>query len=152
MEIKLICVGKIKEKYLTEGINEYLKRINPFLKVNLIEVKETNTNDIMKNMREEGLAILNNIGNDFVITLEIDGNNIDSVALSNFIYEHYTYQDKVLTFVIGASDGLSEEVKKRSNYQLSFGKMTFPHQLMRMMLLEQIYRAVMIHNNHKYHK
>ena len=152
MEVKLICVGKIKEKYLTDGINEYLKRLNPYLKINLVEVKETNTLDLGKNIREEGLAILNNIGNDFVVTLEINGKNLDSVALSEYIFNHYTYQEKTLTFVIGGSDGLSEEVRSRSNFKLSFGKMTFPHQLMRLMLVEQIYRAVMINNNHKYHK
>lgn len=152
MEIKLICVGKIKEKYLQDGINEYLKRLNPYCKVNIIEVKEVNTNDISKNIREEGELILNNIDNDFVITLEIEGNNLDSVAFSNYLFNHYTYQNKMLTIVIGGSDGLSDEVKARSNFRLSFGKMTYPHQLMRMMLLEQLYRAVMIHYNHKYHK
>jgi 23S rRNA (pseudouridine1915-N3)-methyltransferase len=152
MEIKLICVGKIKEKYLQDGINEYLKRVSPYIKVNLVEVKEVNTNDINKNMCEEGALILNNITDDFVITLEINGNNLDSVAFSEYIFNHYTYQNKMLTIVIGGSDGLSDEVKARSNYRLSFGKMTYPHQLMRMILLEQLYRAAMIHYHHKYHK
>lgn len=152
MEIKLICVGKIKEKYLVDGINEYIKRLNPYCKVNIIEIKEVNTNDINKNIDDEGQAILSNINNDYVVSLAINGNNLDSIAFSEFIYNHHVYHAKTLTFVVGGSNGLSDAVLKRSDYFLSFGKMTFPHQLMRLMFLEQLYRAVMIHHNHKYHK
>jgi 23S rRNA (pseudouridine1915-N3)-methyltransferase len=153
MEIKVICVGKIKEAYLVDAILEYLKRVKPFVQLNLIEVKEVNTTDVMKNLNEEGKNILTNVNTeDYVITLEIDGKNIDSICFSKLIFEHYTYSSKTITFIIGASDGLSEVVLARSDYKLSFGKMTYPHQLMRVILLEQIYRAIMINNNNKYHK
>lgn len=153
MLVKLICVGKIKENYLVSGISEYLKRIKPFCDLVIYEVKEMNTNDINKNIIEEGNLILTNIKNDdFVITLELDGKNISSVELSDLISNHHTYNNSNITFVIGGSDGLSIDVKNKSNYKLSFGKMTYPHQLMRMILLEQIYRAFMIANNKKYHK
>ena len=153
MDIKLIVVGKIKESYLNEAIKEYLKRIKPLANLNIIEVKECTYNDILKNLKEESKLILSNINdNDFVITLEIEGKELTSVELSEYISKHYLYNNKTLTFIIGSSDGMDESVKKRSNYKLSFSKMTFPHQLMRVIFLEQIYRALSIINNMKYHK
>lgn len=153
MNISLICVGKIKEDYLKEGINEYLKRIKPFCSFNVIELKEVNNYDDERNINEEGKLILDNINdNNYVITLEIEGKELSSVELSEFISNHYTYNNKDLVFVIGGSCGLSNEVKKRSNYHLSFSKLTFPHQLMRMIFVEQLYRALTIINNMKYHK
>ncbi|HNZ77806.1 MAG TPA: 23S rRNA (pseudouridine(1915)-N(3))-methyltransferase RlmH [Bacilli bacterium] len=153
MDINVIVVGKIKENYLLEGIEEYKKRIKPFCNLQIIEIKEITTADSHKNLKEEAKAILNNIKKeDYVITLEILGNSLDSVELAKFIQNHYLYSSRVLTFVIGSSDGLDEEVKKRSDYQLSFSKLTFPHQLMRMLFLEQIYRSLTIINNQKYHK
>lgn len=152
MVINLICIGKIKESYLKDGINEYLKRLSNNLSINIIELKEVNTLDVVKNIEEEGKLILSQISDEFVITLEIDGKNIDSVALSELIYNHYTYNPNNIAFVIGGSSGLSDAVKKRSDYKLSFGKMTYPHQLMRLILVEQIYRSYMINNNSKYHK
>lgn len=153
MNISLICVGKIKEDYLKEGINEYLKRIKPFCSFNVIELKEINNYDDERNINEEGKLILDNINdNNYVITLEIEGKELSSVELSEFISNHYTYNNKDLVFVIGGSCGLSNEVKKRSNYHLSFSKLTFPHQLMRMIFVEQLYRALTIINNMKYHK
>jgi 23S rRNA (pseudouridine1915-N3)-methyltransferase len=153
MDINVIVVGKIKENYLLEGIEEYKKRIKPFCNLQIIEIKEITTADSHKNLKEEAKAILNNIKKeDYVITLEILGNSLDSVGLAKFIQNHYLYSSRVLTFVIGSSDGLDEEVKKRSDYQLSFSKLTFPHQLMRMLFLEQIYRSLTIINNQKYHK
>ncbi len=152
MEIKIICIGKLKETYLVDGVKEYIKRLNPFTKISIIELKEFNTDVSSKNIEEEGKLILSQINDDFVITLEIEGNNINSVELANMISKHISYNSNDISFVIGGSDGLSTDVKKRSNYKLSFGKMTFPHQLMRLILVEQIYRAFTILNNKRYHK
>lgn len=147
--IKIICVGKIKESYFTSAVKEYLKRIGKYSKVEITEVSDYNF-DISKTMYEEGKEILSKINDkDFVVTLEIDGNSLDSVSFSNFIDKNISNN---ITFVIGGSYGLSEEVKKRSNYKLSFSKMTFPHQLFRVVLLEQIYRSFRIINNESYHK
>lgn len=151
--IKILCVGKIKERFFTEGIAEYEKRLNAFTKFSIVEVKEVNTNDINKNILEEGKNLLSKITEDeFVITLEINGKMIDSVELAKLIEEKLTYGFSKLTFVIGGSNGLSEDVIRRSNYHLSFSKFTFPHQLMRLILSEQIYRALTIINNKEYHK
>lgn len=153
MKIKFIVVGKIKEDYLVAGINEYKKRLSAFCDLEINEIKEINTLDTVKNLKEEAKDILNNINdNDYVVTLEIKGKELDSVELANMIKEHYTYSSKVMTFVIGSSCGLDKSVIERSDYHLSFGKMTFPHQVMRLILCEQIYRSMMIINNHKYHK
>ena len=151
--IKILCVGKIKERFFTDGIAEYEKRLNAFTKFSIVEVKEVNTNDINKNILEEGKNLLSKITEDeFVITLEINGKMIDSVELAKLIEEKLTYGFSKLTFVIGGSNGLSDEVIRRSNYHLSFSKFTFPHQLMRLILTEQIYRALTIINNKEYHK
>lgn len=153
MQIKLICVGDINHKYLREGINDYTQRIGNFLDLQIIEVYEGKSSDINKNKKKEAEAIYSHIHNDdYVITLEIEGKNLDSESLAAFMEQHFTYSPKTLVFVIGGSDGLGEEVQKRSNFKLSFGKMTFPHQLMRLVLLEQIYRGLMIINHRKYHK
>lgn len=153
MDIKLIVVGKIKESYLNEAIKEYVKRIKPMANLNIIELKECTYNESVKNLKEEAKLILNNISdNDFVITLEINGKELTSVELSEYISKHYLYNNKILTFIIGSSDGMDDSVKARSNYKLSFSKMTFPHQLMRVIFLEQLYRALSIINNMKYHK
>jgi len=153
MNIKIICIGKIKEKYLVDGIEEYRKRLKLFCDLELVELKEVNTDDINKNIEAEGDLILNNIKKtDYVIALSIPGKNISSESFAQMIKEHYTYNSSVITFVIGGSNGLDQRVLDRSNYELSFGKMTYPHQLMRLILLEQVYRCMMINNNHKYHK
>lgn len=150
---KIVCVGKIKEDFITKGINEYTKRINGFTKLEIIEVKEVNTNNINNNILEEGNNILKKINkDDYVITLEIEGKSIDSVELSKQLENLRTYGNSSIVFVIGGSNGLSEDVKKRSNYKLSFSKFTFPHQLMRLILVEQIYRSLTIENNKEYHK
>ena len=151
--IKILCVGKIKEKFFTEGICEYQKRIEGYSKFSIVEVKEVNTSDIFKNIFEEGKNLLSKISEDeFVVTLEIHGKMIDSVDLAKLIEEKFTYGYSKITFVIGGSNGLSIDVIKRSNYHLSFSKFTFPHQLMRLILTEQIYRALTIINNKEYHK
>lgn len=143
--IKVICVGKIKEDYLKEAISDYTKRINKYHKLEIIQVNDSNMND-------ESLLIMKHISDkDYVITLEIDGNSISSVELSEMIDKLFITNSNI-TFVIGGSYGLSEVVKKRSNYALSFSKLTFPHQLFRVILLEQIYRTFKIINNESYHK
>lgn len=153
MEINLICIGKIKEDYIKSGIIEYQKRIKPFCTFNIIELKEVNKYDDNRNMEEEAKEILSVIkDNTYLITLEIEGKMLSSVELANLISDHYTYSSDVIYFVIGGSAGLSLSVKERSNYHLSFSKMTFPHQLMRLVFTEQLYRALSIINNMKYHK
>ena len=143
--IRIVCVGIIKEKFYRDAIDEYLKRMSKYHKVEIVEVMDNN-------MKTEASDILKKINDkDFVITLEIDGNNMSSIELSNFI-DKTLINNSIITFVIGGSDGLDEEVKKRSNYKLSFSKMTFPHQLFRVILLEQIYRSFKINNNETYHK
>ena len=150
---KILCIGKIKEKFLVDGINEYKKRIEGFLKIEIVELKEYNTSDISKNIENEGLEILNKISKDeYVITLEILGKKLDSVAFSKHLENILNYHSSKITFVIGGSNGLSDMVKNRSNYKLSFSDMTFPHQLMRLILTEQLYRAITITNNKEYHK
>ena len=151
--LKIVCVGKIKEDFFEKGIKEYTKRISGFSKFNIVEVKEVNTNDISKNIFQEGKNILEKINNDeYVITLEIKGKTLDSVEFANLISNKLTYGYSKITFVIGGSNGLDEAVLKRSDYSLSFSSFTFPHQLMRLILTEQIYRALTIIINKEYHK
>lgn len=146
--MKIIVVGKLKEKYLQDATNEYLKRLTKYNNINLIEIEDMNDSD--KSLVLESEKILKNISSkDFVVTLEIDGEELTSLTFANKIN---SWLGNNLTFVIGSSKGLSEEVIQRSNYRLSFSKMTFPHQLFRVMLLEQIYRSFKILNNEKYHK
>lgn len=152
MEINLVCVGNIKEKYLKMAIDEYKKRIQAFAKLNIMEIKERNSDDSIKNLKEEGIDILNVVNDAYMITLEINGESVDSISFSEQIKKYFLYNNKKLYFVIGSSEGLSDEVKRRSNKALSFSQMTFPHQLMRVIFLEQIYRAFSIINNKKYHK
>lgn len=149
--IKIITVGKIKEKYLEDGINEYLKRIGKYTKINIIEVPDENF-DISKTLEKEKNSILKYITNkDYIITLDIEGKNISSEEFASKMNDIFTHNSD-LTFIIGGSYGLHDDIKKLSNFSLSFSKMTFPHQLFRMMLLEQIYRCYKINNNETYHK
>lgn len=147
--IKLICVGKVKENFYKEAIKEYIKRLSKYTKLNVIEIDdEPNINGIEK----EGLNILKNINDkDYVITLEINGNMLTSEELSGKI-DNILINNSNIDFVIGGSYGLSDKIKQRSNYKLSFSKQTFPHQLFRVMFLEQLYRAFKIKNNETYHK
>ena len=147
--IKIICVGKIKEKYFLSAIEEYQKRLSKYTKLEIIELPDYNY-DTVKTKIEEGKNILSKISeNDYVVTLEINGKEFNSLDLSSFIDNNIS---RNLTFVIGGSNGLSDDVLKRSNYSLSFSKLTFPHQLFRILLLEQIYRSFKILNNESYHK
>lgn len=147
--IKIITVGKIKEKYFIDAIEEYKKRITKYSKLEIIELSDFNY-DKEKTLFEEGKNILSKITDkDFVITMEIEGKKMDSIELSSFIDKNIS---RNITFVIGGSYGLSKEVKERSDYKLSFSDLTFPHQLFRIILLEQIYRSFRIINNESYHK
>ena len=149
--IKIITVGKIKEKYFTDAVNEYLKRLSKYTKINLIEVKDEDF-DISKTLLKEKESIMKHIDDkDYVITLEIEGNELDSVSLSKKL-EDIQNNNSNITFIIGGSYGLHEDIKKRSNYKLSFSRLTFPHQLFRVILLEQLYRSFKISNNESYHK
>lgn len=159
MKIKLITVGKLKEKYLKQGIAEYTKRLQKYTKIDLIEVPDEKAPEKlsaaeMEQVKEkEGERILAKIGeNDYVIALAIEGETIDSVQFARKIEQIQVNGFSTITFVIGGSLGLSPQVMKRSQYQLSFGKLTFPHQLMKLMLTEQIYRCFRIINNEPYHK
>lgn len=150
--IKLICIGKIKEKYLKEAINDYQKRITKYTKLEILELKDFDGLNIQNILKKEGESILSNIKDrDYVVTLEIEGNCITSLDFANNIDTVFNHHSDIV-FVIGGSYGLDNSVKNRSNYKLSFSKLTFPHQLFRVMLLEQIYRAYKINNNETYHK
>lgn len=147
--IKVICVGKIKEKYFIEGVKEYQKRISKYTKLEIIELLDYNY-DVSKTKLEEGKNILSKIKEkDFVVTLEVEGKKVSSPELSEFIDKNIS---RNIIFIIGGSNGLSKEVLDRSNYALSFSDLTFPHQLFRIILLEQIYRSFKILNNESYHK
>ena len=144
--IKIICVGKIKEKYLSDLINDYKIRISKFQKVEIIELKdstkEKENEEILKHINEK----------DYNICMDIKGKKINSEELSNLIDKTFTQGYSTITFIIGASEGLNDEVKNKCNYKLSFSDMTFPHGLFRGILLEQIYRSFKIINNESYHK
>lgn len=159
MKITLITVGKIKEKYLRDAIAEYSKRLSRYCRLELLEVADEKTPDqasevVEKNIRDkEGERILKHIRDDmYVITLEIGGKMLSSEELAEKIESLGIQGKSSIAFVIGGSIGLGEEVLKRSDYALSFSKMTFPHQLMRVILLEQVYRSYRIINGEPYHK
>ena len=159
MEIRIITVGKIKEKYLNDGIAEYAKRLSRYCKLNFIQVPDEKTPDkasdgMNRQIKEtEGNRILSHIREqDYVIALAIEGKMLDSVELSDLIAKLGVQGKSSIAFVIGGSLGLSDAVLKRADYKLSFSKMTFPHQLMQMILLEQIYRGYRIMNHEPYHK
>lgn len=150
--IKIICVGKIKEKFFKDAIEEYQKRLSKYTKINIIEVEDINLNNEELIKQKEKELILKHVERkDYIITLEIEGKELSSIELSNKIQELETLNPNI-TFIIGGSYGLDEDIKKISNYKLSFSKLTFPHQLFRVILLEQIYRAYKIKNNESYHK
>lgn len=150
--IKIICVGKVKEKYLVDAINEYVKRLSKYTKINIIEVSDfDNSNKDIVLSKEKELIKKYIDEKDYVITLEIEGNMLSSEELANKIDNIFIYNSNIV-FIIGGSYGLHQDIKKRSNYKLSFSKLTFPHQLFRVNLLEQIYRSYKINNNESYHK
>ena len=170
MKISIITVGKIKEKYLKEAIDEYSKRLSKFCFLSIIEVDEAvakveNESSIKKVLEEEGKAILSKIdvgsksirkgnssSNAYIFILDINGKELSTIDFKNKMSEIKLSGVSDIAFVIGGSYGLSDEVKKKANMKLSFSKMTFPHQLFRVILLEQIYRVFKIENNEPYHK
>lgn len=147
--IKIICVGKIKEQYLKAAIQEYQKRLSKYTKLEIIEVQDEATGNILEKEKNNILKHINE--KDYIITLEIEGHMISSTELAQKI-DNTLISYPNITFIIGGSYGLDNEIKERGNYKLSFSKMTFPHQLFRVLLLEQIYRSYKIINNESYHK
>lgn len=150
--IKIITVGSIKEKYLKDAIEEYKKRIKKYTNIEIIEVKDEGLVEETKAILLEGEKIKKHISDkDYILTLEIEGKELNSIEFSKKL-EQIQIENSNITFIIGGSYGLSEEIKNKAKVHLSFSKMTFPHQLFRIMLLEQIYRSYKIMNNEKYHK
>lgn len=150
--IKIITIGTIKEKYLKDAISDYSKRLTKYTKLEIIELKEIVTDDLNKNLQQEEILILKNIGpKDYVVLLDIKGTQLTSEELSEKINSAFIYNSNI-TFIIGSSNGVTDDIRKKVDLRLSFSKMTFPHQLFRVMLLEQIYRSFKINNNESYHK
>lgn len=159
MKITLICVGKLKEKYLSQGVAEYVKRLSRYCTLEIMELSDEKTPDNASEATyeaiksKEGERILRVLKDDsYCIALAIEGKMVDSEELATKIDELGIAGRSHITFIIGGSLGLSKEVLKRTDFKLSFSKMTFPHQLMRMILLEQIYRSYRIIHNQPYHK
>ena len=159
MKITIVSVGNIKEKYLKDAIAEYSKRLSKYTK---IEFLSTNDEPICDNPSEKDEIIVKNKegerllklipDNSYKVVLDLKGTMLTSVELANKISDIFTYQNSNISFIIGGSLGLSNVVLKSADYHLCFSKMTFPHQLMQVILLEQIYRAFKINNNETYHK
>ena len=159
MKITLITVGKIKEKYFTDAIAEYAKRLSRYCKLEIIEVADEKTPDgaseALENQikEKEGERILSKIPDSaYVIALAIEGKQLSSEELADKMEKWNVGGISHLVFIIGGSLGMTPKVLNRADYKLSFSKMTFPHQLMRVVLLEQIYRSFRIRNNEPYHK
>ena len=149
--LKIICIGKIKEDFYKDAINEYKKRINKYTKLEIIELPDYSYDD-KKTIKEEYNNILKVFNkNDYNILLDINGKECDSITFANKIKDTLSINSNI-TFIIGGSLGVSDELKNICDYRLSFSPMTFPHQLFRVILLEQIYRAFKIINNEEYHK
>lgn len=159
MKITIISVGKLKEKYLKAGISEYSKRLKSYTKLDIIEVndepaaKNLSQKDIEQVKEIEGKKILNKIPDRTeVIALDLKGKELTSEKFAKYINDTTIYGKSHIVYIIGGSNGLSSEVLERSNLRISFGKLTYPHQLMRLILIEQIYRSFKILNNEPYHK
>lgn len=159
VNINIVCIGKLKEKYLVDACNEYIKRLGAFCKINILELPlspiSNNPSQAQINLtiENEGKRMLSKIPNGSkIISMCIEGKFKSSEELSETISNFAVNGASNITFVIGGSYGLSDEIKQKSDLKLSMSKMTFPHQLARLMLLEQIYRSFQIMNNGKYHK
>ena len=159
MRIKLVTVGKIKEKYFVMAIDEYSKRLRRYCKIEIVEVADEQTPDHASLLMEtqikekEALRILKHVKDDsYVITLEIAGSSLNSTELADKMNKLGVTGRSDITFIIGGSLGLHDIISQRADFKLSFSKMTFPHQMMRMILLEQIYRSYRINQNEPYHK
>ncbi len=143
--IKILCIGKIKETFYQEAIKEYMKRLSKYHKVVIEELPDSTK------QKEEELLLKKINSKDYNIVLDIDGVMLDSIELSNHLDKTFLNHSNI-TFIIGGSDGLTDKVKQMANFKLSFSKLTFPHQLFRVILLEQIYRSFKIQNHETYHK
>lgn len=150
--IKIICLGKIKEKFYKDAILEYKKRLSKYTKLEIIEIEDLKDKQIDSCLKKEGSLILKAIKEkDNIVILDITGKTYTSEEFSSYINKELA-QNSNITFIIGSSNGLDEEIKNLTNKKISFSKMTFPHQLFRIILLEQIYRSFKIINNESYHK
>lgn len=143
--IKIITIGKLKEKYLKDAIADYKKRISKYHKIELIELPDTNTTKEKEEIKKHISS------KEYIVTMEIEGKELSSPELSRLIDKTFINYS-CITFIIGSSEGLHDEIKSLSNYKLSFSKLTFPHGLFRLILLEQIYRSFKILNGETYHK
>lgn len=159
MNINIVCVGKLKERYWTDAVTEYLKRLSRYCRMEIVELKEAKLPDHASPAEEEqvktveGESILRSLSADsYVIALDVKGKQLSSEQLSEKIENLALEGRSTVDFIIGGSLGLSEAVRKRADFRLSFSAMTFPHQMMRVILLEQIYRAFKISRNEPYHK
>ncbi|MCC8097841.1 MAG: 23S rRNA (pseudouridine(1915)-N(3))-methyltransferase RlmH [Eubacterium sp.] len=158
MKITILCVGKIKESFYREAIKEYSKRLSRYANLEIIEVPDEKAPEglseaeALKIKEKEGEKLLSKLKDSLLVPLVIEGKKLDSREFSDFIKEKALRGTSHITFVIGGSLGLSDTIIKKGDFLLSFSKMTFPHQLMRVILLEQIYRAYRIINNEPYHK
>ena len=158
MKIKVYCIGKLKEQYLKDGINEYLKRISTYSNIEIIEVADSkvkdnpNASDIEKAKNEEGERVLKHLKNDYLIGLDLNKKEPTSEEFAEFLQSKLVEGGSNVSFVIGGSYGLSDALKQRCNTSISLSKLTFLHQMTRLILLEQIYRAFKILNNETYHK
>ncbi|WP_286034051.1 23S rRNA (pseudouridine(1915)-N(3))-methyltransferase RlmH [Fusobacterium necrogenes] len=155
MNINIVCIGKVKDKYIIEGINEFLKRMQSFAKMKVVELKEdgndNNRNISIEKESEDILKTLEKLGG-YNILLDIQGRSYSSEEMANEVEKITVKGASTINFIIGGSYGVSQKVRDSSHLRLSFSKMTFPHQLMRLILIEQIYRWFSIINNGKYHK
>ena len=158
MKIKIYCIGKIREQYLKDGISEYLKRISAYSNIEIVEVNDSkvkdnpNQADIEKAKNEEGERVLKLVKSDYLIGLDMNRQEFTSEEFAVFLNKKIVEGGSNISFVIGGSYGLSNELKKRCNTSISLSKLTFLHQMTRLILLEQIYRAFKILNNETYHK
>ena len=155
MRVKVLAIGKIKESYVREALADYEKRIKPYARLEIVEGSEEDANcgDTAKVLGNEGAFFLRHLERDvFAIALDLEGKALTSPDLAALLEEKGNMEGKEIAFLIGGSLGLSQKVKNRCQYQLSFGKATFPHQLIRVFLLEQIYRCQKILKNEPYHK
>lgn len=150
--IKIICIGKIKEKYFIDAINEYCKRLQKYTKLKIIELPDEGLVEKTKAINIEGENILKHLDSkDYIISMDIAGKQMSSIDFAKKI-DGISQFNSNITFIIGFSYGLSDKIKDLSNFKMSFSEMTFPHQLFRVILLEQIYRSYKINNNEQYHK
>lgn len=150
--IKIICLGKIKEKYFKEAEKEYLKRLTKYTKIEIIELEDINDIDVNYALTKEKEKIKQYLKpRDNIVILDINGTEKTSNEFAIFINNEITYNNNII-FIIGSSNGLHDEIKKLTNKKISFSRLTFPHQLFRVVLLEQIYRSFKIINNEQYHK